>query len=82
MSYQKRPHVTINPPANHYSAPHERIIEFSVLDKDAGLIGGLIGLRHYEGRLVLDVYRCDPGVEVHTSLNIPTNEPTSVGAQP
>jgi hypothetical protein len=57
-----KPRVTTNCVANRYSARNERIIEFKDDETDKG---GLISIRRMDdGTLVVDVYRCDPGVKV------------------
>lgn len=53
--------ITTNCVANNHAATNERIIEF--MDQNNN-IGGLISFRSFEGTLRIDVYRCDPGVNV------------------
>ena len=57
-----RPTVTLNPGADRYHGPHERIIEFF----DAELqVGGLIAFRRGEdGKLRVEPYRMDDDVLV------------------
>lgn len=56
----RKPSVNTNPVANKYTGPHERIIEVS-----SAYGGCLIGLRlMQDGRLLVDVYREDPTVNV------------------
>lgn len=58
-----KPTVALVCPANAYSGPSERIVEFSY--RHAGqLYGGLIAFHGTEHGLIVDVYRCDPGVQV------------------
>ena len=54
-----KPSVTTKCPANQYTGPNERIVEF---DSSAG--GGLISLRVLDGRLHVEVYRTDDTVDV------------------
>ncbi len=57
-----KPSVITRCVANSYSGPDERIIEFS--DRKLGL-GGLISFRRtHDGKLRVEVYRVDDGVEV------------------
>lgn len=59
----KRPRVTVNPVADQYHGPRERIVEFS-----GTRWGGLISLREDEtGKLTLELYRLDPSVVVRVS---------------
>jgi hypothetical protein len=58
-----KPRVNINPFANNYSAPNERIIEYS--SKSGGGSGGLIALRETDdGRLTVYLYRHDATVDI------------------
>jgi hypothetical protein len=60
----RKPSVRRHCVANRYAGPAERIIEFT---GKAG--GGLISLRNTEdGATTVDVYRCDPTVDVRTEL--------------
>jgi hypothetical protein len=63
----RRPRVILNCVADSYAGSDERIVEFS--DDETGL-GGLICLRRVDGRLRLEVYRCDDGVEVVACDNV------------
>ena len=54
-----KPKVITKCVANAHSAANERIIEFS---SKSG--GGLIAFTEWDGRLIVDVYRCDATVEV------------------
>lgn len=54
-----KPKVNTNPVANNYSAPNERIIEYS---SKSG--GGLIAFREVDGRLIVELYRHDATVDV------------------
>jgi hypothetical protein len=57
-----RTRVTVNCTADAYAAPGERIVEFK---DDTADKGGLISFRRTDdGRLMVDVYRTDPGVVV------------------
>jgi hypothetical protein len=61
-----KPKVNTNPVANQYSAPNERIIEYSIR---SGL-GGLISLREIEGgKLQVQLYRHDADVEILVSAH-------------
>jgi hypothetical protein len=65
-----KPKVNTNPVANNYSAPNERIIEYS---SKSG--GGLIALRETDdGRLTVDLYRHDDTVDIRVgpAEGIPT----------
>jgi hypothetical protein len=63
----KRPTVNTNPVAHQYSGPGERIVEFSN-NIAADHKGGLIAFRNLDdGRLLVDVYRTDPKVDVRVS---------------
>jgi hypothetical protein len=55
-----KPRIITNCVASRYAAPNERIVEFA---DDAGN-GGLISIRTVDGRLIMDVYRQGPCVEV------------------
>lgn len=55
----KRPSIKTPCVADRYSGPHERIAEFSASNGKGGLIS--IQERH-DGRVVVDLYRCDQGV--------------------
>lgn len=58
---RRRPYVAVTPPADAYSGPRERIIEFA----DSRGFGGLIAFRERDdGTLLVSVYRCDPQVVV------------------
>lgn len=58
-----KPKVTTRCVANTYAATNKRIIEFS--DADTGK-GGLIAFRSRpDGKLQVDVYRCDIGVIIN-----------------
>jgi len=60
MPRTKRPRVIVNPVANHYSDANVRVVEFS---SENG--GGLIEFRTLaDGRLRVELYRCDPTVWV------------------
>lgn len=61
MTTYPKPRVDLRPPADAYSGPAERIIEFS--DRVTGA-GGLISIRRQGDDLVVDVYRCDLNVRV------------------
>ena len=68
----KRPKVLTRCVANRYAAPNERIVEFT--SKNGG---GLISFATLlDGRLAVDVYRCDPTVVVR----IGTKRPPQNGA--
>jgi hypothetical protein len=67
----RKPRVKLKCPANAYTSDHERIIEFF---DDNTHTGGLISFLSYDGRLIVDVYRCDPGVEVRAPQPKPTEE--------
>lgn len=55
-----KPKVNTNPVANQYSAPNERIIEYSSTQG-----GGLISIRETDaGRLRVDLYQHDDSVEI------------------
>ena len=77
----RKPTVTTNPVANQYAGPAERIIEYS-----AGELGGLISLRSTDdGRLIVEPYRHDNGVEIRTARpavleTIPTPDGNAVTA--
>jgi len=58
-----KPTVTLHCPANAYSGPEERIIEFSYT-RNGQLYGGLISFHGTEAGLIIDVYRVDPGVVI------------------
>lgn len=62
----QRPRVLTKCVADHYHGPVERIIEFDSKPPCAGaIVGGLISFRYANnGTLRIDIYRCDPGVEV------------------
>ena len=55
----RKPKVNTNPVANNYSAPNERIIEYS---SQSG--GGLIAFRETDGHLTVDLYRHDGTVDI------------------
>lgn len=61
----KKPSVNVNPVANKYSAPDERIVEFTF---DNG-VGGLISFRTVNGTPTVEIYRCDMSVIVSTPIN-------------
>lgn len=50
-------HVSLHPPANLYSAPNERIVEYSSPNG-----GGLISFRLVDGHLRVELYRHDDTV--------------------
>ncbi len=59
-----KPRVTTKCVANGYAAPNERIVEFSHKGK-----GGLISIaENAAGELVVNIYRCDPGIVVFTEI--------------
>ncbi len=61
----KRPKVNTNPVANHYAGPAETIIEFGGTNADFQYRGGLISIREMPGgRMRVEIYRTDPGVDV------------------
>lgn len=60
-----KPSVKTKCPANAFTADNERIIEFSDRESEAG---GLISFRRVEGKLYVDVYRCDGNVVVNAEL--------------
>jgi hypothetical protein len=51
--------ILLNCVANHYAGDRERIVEFSSPDG-----GGLISFWRNNGRLRVDIYRCDDTVDV------------------
>lgn len=55
-----KPKVDINPGANNFAGPNERIIEYSV----RGGPGGLILFRETEAGLTVELYQHDPNVEI------------------
>ena len=57
-----KPRVMTNPVANRYSAPHERIVEFSAPNGNGGLISLM---NHDDGTLSVHVYNYGPRVAVH-----------------
>ena len=60
-----KPRVNIRCVANQYAGPSERIVEFG----GENGAGGLISLRNMpDGKLVVELYRCDDTVEVRTRL--------------
>lgn len=63
----RKPTVITSCVANAYTRENERIIEFS--DREAGdPTGGLIAFRRLpNGKLLVNIYRCDPTVEVVVS---------------
>lgn len=64
---RRRPRVTLKCPADGYHGAGERIVEFF---DDGTRKGGLISIRpDKDGNLVVDVYRCDPGVIVRGQSN-------------
>lgn len=57
----KKPSVTLKCPANQYTGPNERIVEFSF----GNGMGGLISLRELDnGKCRVEVYQTDEGVQV------------------
>ena len=61
----KKPRITVNCVASKYSAPEERIIEFSGNTPEQG---GLIQFRfHGNGKLYVEVYRQGCDVVVHVA---------------
>lgn len=57
-----KPSAKLNPVANQYAGPEERIIEYT--DHRTGL-GGLISIRrHGDDTLSVDLYAHDPGVTI------------------
>lgn len=61
MIRYRRPRVIVNPFANRYSAPTERIIEFSGGDN----AGGLVSLvAREDGSLAVHIYRQTANVKV------------------
>jgi hypothetical protein len=67
-----KPRVITRCPASYYSGPNCRIIEFA-----GEALGGLIAFTETDGKLYVDVYRCDPGVIVRPSGQaIPAEYPT------
>lgn len=64
MPRDTKPHVHIKCPAGAYAGPGERIVEFGAV-VGGELQGGLLSLKaRLDGALVVEVYRCDPMVEV------------------
>ena len=71
----KRPTIRKGP-ASSYAGPNETIIEFS----DGAGNGGLISLRSADdGRLIVELYRVDEGVEIRAPL---TRMPTVPASDP
>ena len=63
-------------PANAYAGTDERILEFSNGGRGGALLGGLISVLEPEpGRLIVEVYRCDEGVEIRTPIGCGTVAP-------
>lgn len=57
-----KPSVSTRCVANAHTAANERIVEFS-----SSVGGGLISFREVDGRLIVDVYRCDDTVTVRSN---------------
>lgn len=70
----RKPSVKTRCPANQYTGPSERIVEFS-----AGALGGLISFRALgDGTLRVEVYCADPGVIVRAGgRDVPAHRPES-----
>lgn len=67
-----KPKVTVNPVANNYAGPNERIIEYSVRGP-GGTLGGLIALRLADdGTLVVDLYNHDKDVDIRVGKGAQT----------
>lgn len=69
---RRKPRVTLKCPANVHSGPTERIVEFShICNTAAGRVlrGGLISFQELDnGRLNIQVYRLDPGIDVMVTV--------------
>lgn len=64
--------------ADQYHGPNERIAEFSFPNGK----GGLIALRQHPELCIVDVYRCDEGIEVRTANPKDWNDPARTPVLP
>lgn len=79
-----KPRVMTKCVANGNTAPNERIVEFSATEDYSQPLGGLISFTRSTqpdvNKLVVSVYRCDPGVCVMVSpenLVVPDSAPAA-----
>lgn len=67
-------------PASAYAGHNERILEFSNQGRGGKLLGGLVSVSEPEpGKLVIEIYRCDAGVEIVTPLSPMAAVPEKAG---
>ncbi len=75
MSRTLKPRVNARPGADHYSAPNEKIIEYSCPDGTTNTPGGLIAFRWITpddgspARLVVNLYRHGPAAKVQVVVS-------------